>query len=76
MLVDNGNDGPITNLVYDGSQQSSVLEFVYSPKNADGSTALLRGHTYKFKVVAVNPTGDGGTTNVALEVIAAAKPGR
>ncbi|CAL1153338.1 unnamed protein product [Cladocopium goreaui] len=71
--VDDGNGGNIANLIWDGGTKASTLYYSWQPVFSDGSVALLAGHTYRFQVQSVNPTGDGAKSNV-FSIVAAAKP--
>ncbi|CAK9003288.1 Titin (Connectin), partial [Durusdinium trenchii] len=71
--VDDGNGGNINNLIWDGGTKASTLYYSWEPVFSDGSVALLAGHTYRFQVQSVNPTGDGAKSNL-FSIVAAAKP--
>lgn len=71
--VDDGNGGNIDKLIWDGGTKASTLYYSWQPVFSDGSVALLAGHTYRFQVQSVNPTGDGAKSNI-FSIVAAAKP--
>ena len=71
--VDDGNGGGINNLIWDGGTKAATLLYSWAPVFSDGTVALLAGHTYRFQVQSVNPTGDGARSNV-FSIVAASKP--
>ncbi|CAE8682347.1 unnamed protein product [Polarella glacialis] len=78
VYADDGNGGPITNLIWDGGLKASTLFFSWAPRFSDGTVALLAGHSYRFQVQSVNPTGDGVKSDIFTAVAASvpAAPGR
>jgi hypothetical protein len=73
VFADDGMGGPISNLIYDGSTKASTFVYEWAPRFSDGSVALLAGHSYRFQVQAVNPTGDGIRSEIVTG-LAASKP--
>jgi hypothetical protein len=73
VYANDGMGGAITNLIYDGSTRASTLVYTWEPRFSDGTVALLAGHSYRFQVQAVNPTGDG-TKSLEVTGLAASKP--
>ncbi|CAE6952852.1 Ttn [Symbiodinium sp. KB8] len=71
--VDDGNGGGINNLIWDGGTKAATLSYSWAPVFSDGTVALLAGHTYRFQVQSVNPTGDGARSNI-FSIVAASKP--
>ncbi|CAJ1335093.1 unnamed protein product [Effrenium voratum] len=71
--VDDGNGGSIANLIWDGGTKAATLYYSWQPVFSDGTVALLAGHTYRFQVQSVNPTGDGARSNI-FSIVAASKP--
>jgi hypothetical protein len=73
VYVDDGNGGPINNLIWDGGMRASTLTFSWAPRFSDGSVALIAGAVYRFQAQSVNPTGDGLLSEI-VSAVAASRP--